>query len=29
MDPDDPRRIDLIDEISALTLISSEMKLKD
>jgi len=28
MDPDDSRRIELIDEISALSLISAEMKLK-
>jgi len=28
MDPDDPRRIELIDEMSALTLISAEMKSK-
>ena len=29
MDPDDPRWIELIDEMSALTLISAEMKLKN
>ena len=28
MDPDDPRRVELIDEISALSLISAEMKAK-
>jgi len=28
MDPDDPRRVELIDEISAFSLISAEMKAK-